>query len=83
MVIQQDFIQSKKQKDETIVSVIKRLFGEHITSRLIRMPINSKSPTLSLVLILVILLTIFRKSLYIETIFFNLHYNNIIYKKDK
>ena len=27
---------NQKNKDETIVSVIKRLFGEHITSRLIR-----------------------------------------------
>jgi hypothetical protein len=27
----------QSNKDETIVSVIKRLFGEHITSRLIRM----------------------------------------------
>ena len=28
---------NQHNKDETIVSVIKRLFGEHITSRLIRM----------------------------------------------
>ena len=28
---------NQRNKDETIVSVIKRLFGEHITSRLIRM----------------------------------------------
>jgi hypothetical protein len=28
---------NQRKKDETIVSVIKRLFGEHITSRLIRM----------------------------------------------
>jgi hypothetical protein len=27
---------NQRNKDETIVSVIKRLFGEHITSRLIR-----------------------------------------------
>ena len=27
---------SQRNKDETIVSVIKRLFGEHITSRLVR-----------------------------------------------
>ena len=28
---------NQRNKDETIVSVIKRLFGEHITSKLIRM----------------------------------------------
>jgi Transposase DDE domain len=28
---------NQRNKDETIVSVIKRLFGEHVTSRLIRM----------------------------------------------
>ena len=28
---------NQRNKDETIVSVIKRLFGEHISSRLIRM----------------------------------------------
>ena len=28
---------NQRNKNETIVSVIKRLFGEHITSRLIRM----------------------------------------------
>ena len=28
---------NQRNKDKTIVSVIKRLFGEHITSRLIRM----------------------------------------------
>jgi hypothetical protein len=28
---------NQRNKDETIISVIKRLFGEHITSRLIRM----------------------------------------------
>jgi hypothetical protein len=28
---------NQRNKDETIVSVIKRLFGEHINSRLIRM----------------------------------------------
>jgi hypothetical protein len=28
---------NQRNKDDTIVSVIKRLFGEHITSRLIRM----------------------------------------------
>jgi hypothetical protein len=28
---------NQRNKDETIVSVIKRLFGEHILSRLIRM----------------------------------------------
>ena len=28
---------NQRNKDETILSVIKRLFGEHITSRLIRM----------------------------------------------
>jgi hypothetical protein len=28
---------NQRNKDETIVAVIKRLFGEHITSRLIRM----------------------------------------------
>ena len=27
---------NQRNKDETIVSVIKRLFGEHITSRLVR-----------------------------------------------
>jgi hypothetical protein len=27
---------SQRNKDETIVSVIKRLFGEHITSRLVK-----------------------------------------------
>jgi hypothetical protein len=32
----QDTIQLEKQKNETIISVIKRLFGEHITSRLVR-----------------------------------------------
>jgi hypothetical protein len=33
---QHDSVQSAN-KDETIVSVIKRFFGEHITSRLIQM----------------------------------------------
>ena len=28
---------NQRNKDETIVSVIKRLFGEHISSKLIRM----------------------------------------------
>jgi hypothetical protein len=28
---------NQRNKDETIVSVIKRLFGEHITSTLVRM----------------------------------------------
>ena len=28
---------NQRNKDETIVSVIKRLFGEHVTSRLIRL----------------------------------------------
>ena len=28
---------NQRNKDETIVSVIKRIFGEHITARLIRM----------------------------------------------
>jgi redox-regulated HSP33 family molecular chaperone len=32
----QDTIQSEEKKNETIISVIKRLFGEHITSRLVR-----------------------------------------------
>lgn len=27
---------NQRNKDETIISVIKRLFGEHITSRLVR-----------------------------------------------
>ena len=27
---------NRRNKDETIISVIKRLFGEHITSRLVR-----------------------------------------------
>ena len=33
----QRFCTNQRNKDETIVSVIKRLFGEHISSRLIRM----------------------------------------------
>ena len=32
----QDTIQSEKQKDETIPLVVKRLFGEHLMSKLIR-----------------------------------------------
>jgi hypothetical protein len=31
------FLYNQRNKEKTIVSVIKRLFGEHITSRLIRM----------------------------------------------
>ena len=31
------FLYNQRNKDKNIVSVIKRLFGEHITSRLIRM----------------------------------------------
>ena len=33
----QKILYNQRNKDETIVSVIKRLFGEHISSRLIRM----------------------------------------------
>jgi hypothetical protein len=32
-----EILYNQRNKDETIVSVIKRLFGEHITSRLTRM----------------------------------------------
>ena len=35
--IQQDSLYNQRNKDETIVSVIKRLFGEHITPTLVRM----------------------------------------------
>jgi hypothetical protein len=32
---------NQRNKDETIISVIKRLFGEHITSRLVRTQIGN------------------------------------------
>jgi hypothetical protein len=36
MVIIPNCCMGQRNKDETIISVIKRLFGEHITSRLVR-----------------------------------------------
>ena len=36
MVIIPNCCMGQRNNDETIISVIKRLFGEHITSRLVR-----------------------------------------------